>query len=179
MLWALTRTFQNDGTTRMTTTRSYDSLNRLTSIVSSTNGTALASFTYGLNNVNQRTNITTVDDSRWVYTYDSLGQVTSGKKVWANGTNVAGMNFDYAFDDIGNRKQTKSGQDLITGAQHTANYWNNLLNQITWREVPSFAGLSGLAATNATVTVDCVLTEVLAKKSGVEDARTPSADARS
>lgn len=36
--------------------------------------------------------------------YDTLGQVTSGKKYWSDGTPVAGEQFAYAYDDIGNRK---------------------------------------------------------------------------
>jgi hypothetical protein len=36
--------------------------------------------------------------------YDSLGQVTSGKRAWADGSRVAGQQFDYSFDDIGNRR---------------------------------------------------------------------------
>jgi hypothetical protein len=43
--------------------------------------------------------------------YDSLCQVTGGNKFWADGTPVAGQQFDYAFDNIGNRTQTKSGGD--------------------------------------------------------------------
>jgi hypothetical protein len=38
-----------------------------------------------------------VDNSYWVYQYDSLGQVVSGKKYWANGTPVAGQQFTYNF----------------------------------------------------------------------------------
>ena len=40
---------------------------------------------------------------RTKYEYDALGQVKCGKKYWADGTPVAGQQFEYAFDDIGNR----------------------------------------------------------------------------
>ena len=53
---------------------------------------------------NQRTSATNADGTRWVYTYDSLGQVTSGKRYWADGAPVAGEQFEYGFDDIGNRE---------------------------------------------------------------------------
>ena len=43
---------------------------------------------------------------RTKYNYDLLGQVNSGKKYWADGTPVAGQQFEYGFDDIGNRKST-------------------------------------------------------------------------
>lgn len=40
-----------------------------------------------------------------------LGQVKSGKKYWADGTPVAGQQFEYAFDEIGNRTSAKTGGD--------------------------------------------------------------------
>ena len=41
--------------------------------------------------------------------YDTLGQVVSGKKYWSDGSPVTGQQFEYAFDDIGNRGSAKSG----------------------------------------------------------------------
>jgi YD repeat-containing protein len=83
--------FANNGALRMATTKTYDLLNRLTGIVSSTN----AAFNYGYNSANQRTGVTNVDSSHWIYQYDNLGQVISGKKYWADGTPVAGEQFTY------------------------------------------------------------------------------------
>src|SRR5437660_108661 len=102
-------TFKNGGTVRMTTTKTYDFLNRLQSISSA------VSFSYLLNSANQRRTNTFADSSYWVYNYDSLGQVTSGKKYWSDGTPVAGQQFEYNFDDIGNRRMTRAGGD-DTGA---------------------------------------------------------------
>jgi YD repeat-containing protein len=79
--------FQQSGTTRMTTTKVYDNLNRLTSISSTTN----ASAAYAYNNANQRTSVTNADGAYWVYQYDALGQVTGGIKHWADGSVVAGQ----------------------------------------------------------------------------------------
>ncbi len=100
----------------MTTTKAYDYLNRLTAISSlNSQPSTINSFAYAYNSANQRTSVTNADKSRWAYGYDSLGQVTSGKKYWKDGTVVAGQQFEYSFDDIGNRTQTKSGGDA-TGA---------------------------------------------------------------
>jgi len=66
----------------MTTTKNYDNLNRLTSIHSGTGVSPVAVFDYQYNTANQRTRRTEADNSYWDYTYDSLGQVTSGKKKW-------------------------------------------------------------------------------------------------
>ena len=80
-----------NGQPRMTTTKQYDALNRLTSISSgaSASGTAFSSFTYDYNTANQRPRVTHTDGSYWLYNYDTLGQVTSGKHYWADGTPVA------------------------------------------------------------------------------------------
>ncbi len=87
----------------MTTTKQYDYQNRLTSISSVPSASSAVNFNYTYNSANQRTAITYADSSRWVYQYDSLGQVISGKKYWSDWTAVAGQQFDYRFDTIGNQ----------------------------------------------------------------------------
>ena len=97
---------------RMTTTKNYDYLNRLTSISSANpSSVVLDSHAYAYNSANQRTAVTNTDNSRWSYGYDSLGQVTSGIKYWSDNSVVAGQQFGYGFDDIGNRINTSAGGD--------------------------------------------------------------------
>jgi len=146
--------FTNSGAWRMLTTKSYDSLNRLTNIVSATNGVAVSRHAYQYNAANQRTAVTNVDNSYWVYTYDSLGQVLSGKKYWSDGTPVAGQQFTYSFDDIGNRKTTAAGGDQTGGNLRSATYTANTLNRYTQRTVPGYANIVGSANSSATVTVN-------------------------
>jgi len=68
-------------TTRMTTSKTYDYLNRLTAISSANaSSVVLDSHNYGYNSANQRTAVTNTDNSKWNYSYDSLGQVTGGGK---------------------------------------------------------------------------------------------------
>jgi RHS repeat-associated protein len=126
----------------MTTTKQYDYLNRLTSISS----TPSISHAYQYNAANQRTTATLADSSYWVYTFDSLGQVTSGRKYWPDGSAVAGQQLDYSFDDIGNRTWT-------TNNSRPAQYLANRLNQYTRRDVPGFLNALGSANSNATVTL--------------------------
>ena len=90
--------------------------------------------------------MTNLDGSYWVYGYDSMGQVTSGKKYWSDGTPVAGQQFDYAFDDIGNRQTT-------TRDGRQATYTPNSLNQYTSRTVPGFVNVLGTATNTATVSL--------------------------
>jgi hypothetical protein len=46
----------------------------------------------------QRALASVSDGSHWVYQYDSLGQVVSGKRYLLDGTLVAGQQFGYTFD---------------------------------------------------------------------------------
>jgi RHS repeat-associated protein len=118
--------FQTAGVTKMTTTKSHDNLNRLTSIGSvSSVPSVVSSHTYDYNAANQRWKAVLADGSYWEYGYDALGQVTSGRKHNADGTLVAGQQFGYGFDDIGNRLQS-----TVEGQQSTV-YDANLLNQYT------------------------------------------------
>ena len=126
----------------------------LTAIQSSAGVSPVASFNYAYNSANQRTLVTNVDNSHWNYQYDFLGQVTSGKRYWPDGTLVAGQQFTYGFDDIGNRTNTASGGDSSGANLRSANYTNNVLNQITSRDVPGYVDVLGSANANATVTVN-------------------------
>ena len=138
--------FQQSGATRMTTTKQYDYLNRL-SLIASTPSNA---FTYQYNAANQRTLNRLADGSYWRYGYDALGQVTEGNKYWGDMTPVAGQQFGCAFDNIGNRTQTEAGGDQYGANLRVAHYTNNSLNQITSRDVPGYVDIMGnTLATNA------------------------------
>lgn len=52
---------------------------------------------------NQRTKTTLADDSYWDYTYDDLGQVTSGRRYTADGVQITSRQSVYDLDEIGNR----------------------------------------------------------------------------
>jgi hypothetical protein len=136
----------------MTTTKAYDKLNRLTSISSGRTGSTPSpiSFAYLYNSANQRTRATLADGTYWVYTNDPLGQVTLGEKHWPNGALVAGQQFEYEFDAIGNRTLTRTGGDAGGQNLRTAAYEANLLNQYESRDVPGYVDVMGIAiATNA------------------------------
>ena len=148
--------FQQNGSTRMTTTKQDDNLNRLQSISSVPNSQLQSpiSNSYAYNDANQRTAVTNVDNSRWVYLYDKLGQVISGKRYWADGTPVAGQQFEYGFDDIGKRLSAKAGGDQGGAALLPASYSPNLLNQYVSRTVPGAVDIIGSATNTSTVTVN-------------------------
>jgi RHS repeat-associated protein len=138
----------------MTTTKKYDHLNRLLDISSVPSAASPVKFSYSYNEANQRIRRTDSDESHWAYEYDFLGQVTSGKHYWPDATPVAGQQFEYAYDDIGNRRRTKEGGDASGAGLRTAHYTVNNLNQYTQRDVPGGADIIGIAYPYAPVTVN-------------------------
>jgi YD repeat-containing protein len=147
-----TVTFKEGANNRLITTKNYDKLNRLTLISSTAYGASAPSlpmgFAYQYNSANQRTRIGLTDGSYWVYQYDALGQVISGRRYWSDGTPVDGQQFDYVFDDIGNRTAT-GGR-----ASSVSSYTPNLLNQYIQRTVPDKVDIQGIANPTAGVTVN-------------------------
>jgi len=137
---------------RLTTTKNYDKLNRLTSINSVGMGSipSVNSSAYSYNDANQRTRANLADGSFWIYEYDALGQVKSGKRYWSDWTPVAGQQFEYGFDDVGNRASTKTGGDAGGAGLRPASYSANSLNQITQRDVSAYLNVIGAASTSAT-----------------------------
>jgi len=149
-----TVTFRTNSTTRMVTTKLYDRLDRLTSISSTPSADGSISYSYQSNDANQRTRAGLQDSSFWVYEYDVLGQVKSGKRYWNDWTPVAGQQFEYSHDDIGNRTQTKSGGDENGWNLRMASYYANNLNQYTNREVPGYVDIKGISLATNIVTVN-------------------------
>jgi RHS repeat-associated protein len=147
--------FTNVSSLRMTTSKNYDYLNRLTSISNANaSSVVLDSHSYAYNNANERTSATNTDGTYWIYQYDSLGQVISGVKYWPDNSVVAGQQFGYGFDDIGNRTGTSVGGDQWGANLRYANYTANPLNQYTSRTVPGAVDIIGAATNTATVTVN-------------------------
>jgi RHS repeat-associated protein len=138
----------------MTTTKKYDFLNRLVDITSVPSAASAVKFLYAHNDANQRVRRTDSDDSYWSYEYDGLGQVASGKHFWPDSTPVAGQQFEYAYDDIGNRRRTKEGGDAYGAGLRTAHYTVNNLNQYTQRDVPGAADIIGIAHPSASASVN-------------------------
>lgn len=146
-----TITFASSGSNTMTTTKSYDNLDRLFAISTAVNGPANGdpglSNIYAYNLANERTRCTLGDGSYWSYGYNPLGQVTSGSKLLSSGTAVPGEQFGYSFDGIGNRIGT-----TVNG--RSASYNPNLLNQYTSRDVSGAVDILGMADPGATITAN-------------------------
>ena len=100
----------------------YDSQHRLTSVKL---GTA-PEVSYTLNAKNQRVQTSFGDGSYWDYSYDDKGQTTGAVKRDADGTALAGMQYGYVYDGIGNRESAEEGSSA-----NAVTYSSNQLNQYT------------------------------------------------
>jgi RHS repeat-associated protein len=151
--------FKTGGATVLTSTWQYDFLNQLTGLTAlGAQGQPLDSHGYALNAVSQIANAANADGTHWNYGYDNRGQVTAARKSWADGTDVAGQQYAFVFDDIGNAKTVSSGGS-IDGSGHaqnlrTATYDANARNQYTGRSVPPYMSVMGSANAAADVKVN-------------------------
>jgi len=140
--------------TRMTAPRTYDHLGRLQRIAATPTSGLGWDFDYTYNQANQRVRTAHRDGSAWQYDYDGLGQLSSGKKHWTDGTPVPGQQREYAYDDIGNRLSTAEGGDALGTGLREAMYGPNLLNQYTNRTAPEALDVIGIANAQAETTVN-------------------------
>jgi len=150
--WLNTLIHKAGGSPAVTTTRTPDSLGRISSIVTklSSATTPFTSYVYHYDAHNQRDTVDLADSSRWTYAYDSFGQVESGSHTQASMQPVLGHAFAYTHDSIGNR--------LTTTVNHrSAAYTPDLLNRYTQRDVPAAFDVTGEAAFDARVGVNNVL----------------------
>lgn len=133
----------------MTTTKTYDLLDRLVGISSKAAASApVNGYGYTYNGANQRVHTDVLaDGSRWLFNYDALGQVTGASRQWSDGTQVSGQQYGYGYDQIGNRTST------TTNGQHSF-YTSNLLNQYSQRTVPGVANITGTANLTTNVTLN-------------------------
>ncbi len=155
--------YERNGAKVMASRRAYDLLGRLESIFVSVparvqggsgGGSVPLAQEFVYDPGNRRTQRILGDGSRWLYEYDRLNQLTGGRRYWSDWTPVAGQQFAYAFDDIGNRKETWAGGDSTGTGMRAARQTVNDLNQLVERAVPPAVDILGVATAQAEVTVN-------------------------
>ena len=136
----------------MTNVYNRDNLGRLTGVSSTlTGGGNVSGVDYQLDHLNRRFEASLVDGTKWDYGYNDRSEVISGKKKLASNAFAGGAQFEYDFDDIGNRTISKVGGDMNGANLRSSTYTNNALNQIEARAVPGSVWVMGEAATNVTL----------------------------
>ena len=94
------------------------------------------------------------DGSTFAYGYNDRSEVVSGQRRWADGSFVAGQQYQYAYDNIGNRTRAGSGGNEWGAGLRYADYTANALNQYESQTVPATLDVLGTATNAATVTVN-------------------------
>ena len=146
---ALETAFAYSSATRMTTTRSYDTAGRLKSIASQRPIAAqpVSATGYEFDLAGRRKRQLMADGTAWDYGYNDRGEVTGASRKWADASAVAGQQYGYGFDAIGNRTSA-----TVNG--RAATYAPNNLNQYDSRGVPGYVDMIGKADAAAAVTVN-------------------------
>lgn len=154
----------NSSSALLTSTRYWDFGSRLREVRNVSGGVDVGRQLINYDSLNRRTGIGLKDGSYWSYDYDDRDQVVGGKHYWNDGTPVAGQQFDYQYDNLGNRLNSKSGGNDTGGGQRTAYYDVNALNQYSKRHYPSTEDVIGVATAPATVSVNGSTSGVLEKE---------------
>ncbi len=141
----------------LTVSRQYDRWNRLHTQTAVGSASGVVGQEYTHNATGQRIRTQQLDGSYWLYDYDSLGQVKSAKRYWADGSPVAGQQFEYAHDDIGNRTTGKSGGDVSGGSLRTTTDTTDPDSLLTQRSNPRQYEVQGAARIGTEVKVNGVV----------------------
>jgi hypothetical protein len=133
MPYTLTRNAAG-GNPALTATRTYEGTRDALRSIENIAGTAqVSSYTYVVNSIGQRDNVTTSGSAfagvpaNWGWGYDSLGQVTTADSPTAVNDRA------YQYDPIGNRQKFAHGTLVLPTSN---NYTANALNQ--YNQVPSY-----------------------------------------
>lgn len=141
----------------LTVSRQYDRWNRIHTQTAVGSASGVVGQEYTHNATGQRIRTQQLDGSYWLYEYDSLGQVKSAKRYWADGSPVAGQQFEYAHDDIGNRTTGKSGGDVVGGSLRTTTDTTDADSLLTQRSNPRQYEVQGAARIGTEVKVNGVV----------------------
>jgi len=134
--------------------RHVDLAGRLTGIVTS-NGSASVRRRHGYlyDTAGRRTRGTREDGTYWNYGYNDRGEVTEGRKYTSGGSHLAGHQFKYEYDGIGNRKKAWSGGDDDGENLRLVTYTTDQLNQYDQIDHPGNFDVLGRAPSDWVVEV--------------------------
>ncbi len=116
--------------------REYDELGYLRKIRWQGGVEVLGEREYEVNAIGQRTRCAGGDGTYWAYGYDELGQLIEAGKFTEGGKPVAGQQYKYAYDSIGNRREVQSNGVVMA-------YTANALNQYESYEAGGGADAGG------------------------------------
>lgn len=86
---------------------------------------------YVLDSAGRRKRAGREDGSYWEYDYNARSELVGARKRLLGGALAPGMQFEYQYDEIGNREESKSGGDASGHGLRTTTYSPDALNQYT------------------------------------------------
>jgi RHS repeat-associated protein len=149
-----TTTSKSNTTTVLTATRIWEAGPRLRSIVNTVNGAVVTSHEYQYDALDRRKGALLEDGSRWQYDYNDRNELTGGRRYWSDWSPVAGQQFGYDYDNIGNRKDARSGGDTNGWNLRETDYTANNLNHYSAVATPGYDSILGVAFATNSVTVN-------------------------
>ncbi len=106
-----------------------------------------------------RIQATLEDGSVWKYNYNDRSELIGAHRYWPDWTPVAGQQYGYDYDNIGNRKSASSGGDTLGSNLRTTQYTANSLNQYNAVTTLGYEDLMGAAIATNDVTVNTLPTD--------------------
>ena len=104
--------------------------------------------------LHRRTLATLEDGSSWRYGYNGRDELIGGKRYWSDSQPVAGQQFEYTYDNIGNRITSKSGGDDRGAGLRPASYSVNDANEYVAITNAAYKDIIGVALNDNSVTVN-------------------------
>ncbi|NNM29816.1 MAG: RHS repeat-associated core domain-containing protein, partial [Akkermansiaceae bacterium] len=107
---------------------------------------------YEMDDAGRRIRSTRNDGTAWHFSYNSRGEVTGGSKRLHDTTLLAGQQYEYDYDAIGNREKARYGGDSNGANLREISYTSNALNQYTSIARPDQVVILGAAPAASTLT---------------------------
>ena len=149
-----TTTCKSNITTALTTTRAWETGPRLRSIANTAGGAVVSSHSYLYDWLDRRIQATLEDGSLWKYNYNNRNELIGAHRFWSDWSPVAGQQYGYDYDNIGNRLDAVAGGDTNGRNLRTTFYGANNLNEYTNITNPGYASIIGAALATNGVTVN-------------------------
>ena len=114
----------------------------------------VSSHSYLYDWLDRRIQATLEDSSVWKYSYNDRNELVGANRYWPDWSPVAGQQYGYDYDNIGNRLDARWGGDAKGASLRTTSYGVNNLNQYTNVTNPGYASIIGAALATNGVTVN-------------------------
>lgn len=142
------------GQLRLTNARNYDVLNRLSNtahykVEGGVAPIALQAYDYDV--LNRRNKTTLLDASYWDYVYNDRNEVKEADKKLSGATLLAGWQYRFNYDNLGNRTSYETGGDAAGVGRRVFNTPSNSLNQYSGYNSPATFDVLGKSPNNVTV----------------------------